>query len=501
MSKTVKIVIAVVIGVLLVVGIGGAAVYYFTKNTPKNTYLLSEQETAKKLQEYGEGRFENEFKFQDKMKDESYLVNLSASVDVPNRLLKSAEIPKSAVDATKLGLKMGHDPDKEKSILSVTPTVADNEIGEFQWGADKNHQYYSAPILDDVYKAKNDELTDVYKKVTGDTTSVNGDNKTVTNDTLNLNSLLSGSQISQDKIDEISSRYSEIIIDKLDDDNFEKDDATIKIDGEDKDVNKVTMNISKGEVKSIVTKVLKEAKDDKDIKAIAEEQFKSEEYESTIEDALEDVKDTNKDEFPSVKSVIWEDDNQILKRDLTLKAQDGTEVKLTGTSQIDDDKLTMDYKIKAEDNTEISLKGESTKDDDKYKDEYKLVFDEGYKTTDLTLTNNESQDGDKRTDKGNVKVNANYETTTIDYDNTLETDTKNNSQKQDLKIMTDIDDEKVTFNIKGDTKLKEDIKFKQANAQDLNKMTDSDFRKLQREISDKTEDIVKDVAKDIKDKK
>ena len=64
MSKTVKIVIAVVSGVLLICGIGGAAAYYFTKNTPKNTYLLSRQETAKQMKAYGEDRFENEFEFQ-----------------------------------------------------------------------------------------------------------------------------------------------------------------------------------------------------------------------------------------------------------------------------------------------------------------------------------------------------------------------------------------------------------------------------------------------------
>lgn len=83
MSKTVKIVISVVIGVLLIAGIGGAAYYFFTKNTPKNTYLLSEKETANQFQEYAKDRFENEFKFQDKMKDESYLIDLKANADVP----------------------------------------------------------------------------------------------------------------------------------------------------------------------------------------------------------------------------------------------------------------------------------------------------------------------------------------------------------------------------------------------------------------------------------
>lgn len=71
MSKLVKIIIAAVIALLLIVGIGGAITYYLVKNTPKNTYLMSEQETAKQLQDYGKDRFKNEFEFQDKLKDSS----------------------------------------------------------------------------------------------------------------------------------------------------------------------------------------------------------------------------------------------------------------------------------------------------------------------------------------------------------------------------------------------------------------------------------------------
>ncbi|CCI59190.1 putative uncharacterized protein [Staphylococcus equorum subsp. equorum Mu2] len=511
MSKTVKIVIAVVIGLLLVVGIGGAAAYYFMKNSPKNTYLLSEQETAKQMQEYAKDRFENEFKFQDKMKDESYLISLDASADVPEKLLKSSDIPKSAVDASKIGFKMGHDPENEKSVLALNPTVADNEIGEFQWAADEDNQYYSEPILDDVYKAKNDELVDVYEKLTGETvsssssdfssssSSMNSNNSAITNDTLNLNSLLSGTQISQEKVEEISERYSELIIDKLDDDNFEKEDDKIDVDGEEKDTNKVTMDISKAETKSILTAVLEKAKEDKDIKGIAEDQFNAEEYDDSIDEALEEVKDADKDEFPSIKSVIWEDDNQILKRDLTLKDNSGAEIKLEGTSLIDDDKLVMDYNVSA-DEAKISLKGESTKEDDKYDDKYTLGFDDGIKESDIKVTNKETVDGNKRTDKGDIEISANYDETTIEYENKLETDVKNNSQKQDLDITTEVQYEPVTVNIKGETKLKEDIKFDKAGAKDLNIMSNSDFSKLQKEISDNAEDILKDVVKDLEDK-
>lgn len=62
----------------------------------------------------------------------------------------------------------------------------------------------------------------------------------------------------------------------------------------------------------------------------------------------------------------------------------------------------------------------------------------------------------------------------------------------------DVEGEPVTVTLEGDVKLKEDINFDKGNAKDLNTLSDSDFRKLQREISDNTEDIVKDVAKDLK---
>src|SRR5699024_2322117 len=326
----------------------GSCLLLFIKNTPKNTYLLSEKETANQFQEYAKDRFENEFKFQDKMKDESYLINLKGDADVLKNLLESSGVPKSVVDASEVGLTVGHDPKKEKSILALNPTIADNEIGKFQWAADKDNQYYASPLFNDVYKAKNDELVDAFEKITGDTSSTTGKENVVTNDTLNLNSLLSGSQISQKDIEKISSKYTDIIIDKLDKDNYENKKETLKI--------------SKDETKAIVKSVLEKAKKDKDIKKIAEDQFKAEDYEDKIDEAIQEVKDKDKNDFPSIKSVIWEEDNLILKRELTAKDKNDSEVKLTGTNQIDDDKLAVNYKIAADD-TELSLKGKSTKDD------------------------------------------------------------------------------------------------------------------------------------------
>ena len=74
---------------------------------------MSEKETANQFQEYAKDRFENEFKFQDKMKDESYLINLKGDADVPKNLLESSGVPKSVADASEVGLTVGHDPKRK----------------------------------------------------------------------------------------------------------------------------------------------------------------------------------------------------------------------------------------------------------------------------------------------------------------------------------------------------------------------------------------------------
>lgn len=506
MSKLVKIIIAAVIALLLIVGIGGAITYYLVKNTPKNTYLLSEQETAKQLQDYGKDRFKNEFKFQDKLKDSAYLVNMNLSADVPEKLLKSSDITKSTVDSSKINLKVGHDSDKDKSVLALNPTIADNEIGKFQWAADSKNQYFEAPILDDSYKAKNSELVDVYKKITGDSASsssysssskYSSGQSNITNDSLNLNTILSSAQISNDDLKDIGNHYSKFIVDKLDKDNFKKDNAKVTVDGKKEDVKKVTMKLSRGETKKLTVAVLKEAKKDGDIKKIAKDKFQNKSYKQSINKALKDAKKADSDKYPKITSTIWEKDNQILKRDLLLKGQYGSDVKVTGTSRISDDKLFVDYKVKQRQDT-FSIKGNSKKHGDNYTDKYTLGSKNSYKSDAIVISNKEKQNGDNRTDKGDIKKKSKYDSASVKYNNVLNSDPKNNTQKQKLDITTDVEDEPVTFTLDGNVKLKKPINFSTSGAKDLNTMSDSDYKKAQKAISKNTGDLVKKLQKDIK---
>ncbi|WP_318780917.1 HAD family acid phosphatase, partial [Staphylococcus aureus] len=153
MSKKLKIIIPIIIVLLLIGGIAWG-VYAFFANTPKNTYLKSEQQTAKMYKDYFNDRFENEVKFQEKMKDNSFLSSLELSADASDEIVKGLGIPKSVVNASKIKMSYGHDPKKEKSMINLEPTIADSALGKFQLAADKDKHYFESPLFKGKYADK-----------------------------------------------------------------------------------------------------------------------------------------------------------------------------------------------------------------------------------------------------------------------------------------------------------------------------------------------------------
>ena len=113
-----------------------------------------------------------------------------------------------------------------------------------------------------------------------------------------------------------------MFVDQLDDDNFEKTKEKVKIFDDEKDLKKVTMNLSEKDTKKIVVAILEEAKKDEDIKNIVEKQGNVKEYDKEIKDLLKKAKDEDVKNYPKVKSIIYVDGKEILKRDLTITNKD-----------------------------------------------------------------------------------------------------------------------------------------------------------------------------------
>ncbi|WP_414049013.1 hypothetical protein [Macrococcus animalis] len=493
MKKSKGLILGIIAALVLLIGGGGAAAYFFLTNSPKNAYLLSEQESMKTMQDYFNKRFENETKFQEKIKDDSYAVNLKLGADVPETIVSQMGVPKSVIDSSNIVVDMAHDSKEKLSNLSITPTIADNKLGEFAWQADDKNQYLSAPVLNDVLSIPNDKIVETIKKISGPSTSTEG----MTNDTLNLNNVLGNAQVSQEDVNKIIDRYSKTIADNLNDEQFKKDKEKVKIFDEEKDLEKLTMTLQPKDVKNILTKVLEQAKDDKELKELITKQAKDADYDKELDKALKELKDQKESEFPKIISTIYVDGKNILKRNLVMSS-DKEEVKLDALTKIDDN-IKIDIKGSSKDAPEaFALVGESTKKDNNFKDDYKIKINDG-SDKEILFVNDSKTDGDKRTDKGTLDLSQLAgQDLKLDYTNDMVTDLGNNEQKQKAEFSMNIQNEPIKFAIDAVTKLKQDVKVKSDGAKDLSTMSDSDLQDLQQEITENAGKVFEDVAKDLK---
>ncbi|HHC6104965.1 TPA: DUF6583 family protein [Staphylococcus aureus] len=457
MSKKLKIIIPIIIVLLLIGGIAWG-VYAFFANTPKNTYLKSEQQTAKMYKDYFNDRFENEVKFQEKMKDNSFLSSLELSADASDEIVKGLGIPKSVVNASKIKMSYGHDPKKEKSMINLEPTIADSALGKFQLSADKDKHYFESPLFKGKYSVNNSDLLSTYSKLTGEDEETAKENG-ITNQQLNLNTLFSNAQAQQSDYSKIAEKYSELIVDKLDDDNFDKGKKEeIKVNGEKYKVRPVTLTLSRADTKKITLAVLEEAK---------------------------------KDEFAKIQSKIYTEKHTIVKREITITDKENNKTKIKGTNTLEDDKLKLDYALDFDQDkytyaeAKYTIKGVSSKEkDNKYSDKYEFGKKTEYDESKIKLDNQEKVDGTKRQDKGKITVALDKysDENEFTFENNIDSDVKNNTQKSTLNIGIKYAEEPINFILKSSTKLKADIDFDDSGAKDFNSLSSKDREKLEKEI-------------------
>ncbi|HEH8277531.1 TPA: hypothetical protein SH257_002578 [Staphylococcus aureus] len=490
MSKKLKIIIPIIIVLLLIGGIAWG-VYAFFANTPKNTYLKSEQQTTKMYKDYFNDRFENEVKFQEKMKDNSFLSSLELSADASDEIVKGLGIPKSVVNASKIKMSYGHDPKKEKSMINLEPTIADSALGKFQLAADKDKHYFESPLFKGKYSVNNSDLLSTYSKLTGEDEETAKENG-ITNQQLNLNTLFSNAQAQQSDYSKIAEKYSELIVDKLDDDNFDKGKKEeIKVNGEKYKVRPVTLTLSRADTKKITLAVLEEAKKDKDLKKLMEEQGATKDFEKDIKKAIDDVKETKKDEFAKIQSKIYTEKHTIVKREITITDKENNKTKIKGTNTLEDDKLKLDYALDFDQDkytyaeAKYTIKGVSSKEkDNKYNDKYEFGKKTEYDESKIKLDNQEKVDGTKRQDKGKITVALDKysDENEFTFENNIDSDVKNNTQKSTLNIGIKYAEEPINFILKSSTKLKADIDFNDSGAKDFNSLSSKDREKLEKEI-------------------
>lgn len=490
MSKKIKVIVPIVLGLIILLGIAWG-VYAFVTNTPKNAYLLSEKKTAKNVKSYVDHRFSNEKKFQKKLKDNSYVNTYDLHANASKEYLKDLGLPKTILDSSKITGTIGHDPKSNKGIMSVSPKILDKDIGKFQWTANDSTQFFDSPLFKKKYSVKNSELLETAAQIFDEDPSDYKEER-LSNANFDLNNKLGIVHSQQEDVEKLIKRYTDLVIDQLEDDDFEKGKKEkVKIDGETKNLKPITLNISRDKAKKITVAALKKAKNDKELQRLSS--INEKEYKKEIEEQLEDAQDKQTKEFPKIKSTIYQQKHQILKRNITITDSDGEKTTIKGTNVIDDN-IEVDYKVTSDGNTH-NIKGSSKKDGKHYKDDYKYSGDVDYERLNVHLNNKESVKDSKRKDTGTITIDNAIDHYKVNYEDNLETDAKNNLQKQTLNIGFKLDEEPINIVINANSKLKERIDFNTDNATDFNSLSKKDKDKLSDEIKDKQKDIVKSVFK------
>lgn len=222
-----------------------------------------------------------------------------------------------------------------------------------------------------------------------------------------------------------------------------------------------------------------------------EEQGATKDFEKDIKKAIDDVKETKKDEFAKIQSKIYTEKHTIVKREITITDKENNKTKIKGTNTLEDDKLKLDYALDFDQDkytyaeAKYTIKGVSSKEkDNKYNDKYEFGKKTEYDESKIKLDNQEKVDGTKRQDKGKITVALDKysDENEFTFENNIDSDVKNNTQKSTLNIGIKYAEEPINFILISSTKLKADIDFDDSGAKDFNSLSSKDREKLEKEI-------------------
>lgn len=144
--------------------------------------------------------------------------------------------------------------------MSVSPKILDKDIGKFQWTANDSTQFFESPLFKKKYSVKNSELLETAAQIFDEDPS-DYKEEGLSNANFDLNNKLGIVHSQQEDVEKLIKRYTDLVIDQLEDDDFEKGKKEkVKIDGETKNLKPITLNISRDKAKKITVAALKKLK-------------------------------------------------------------------------------------------------------------------------------------------------------------------------------------------------------------------------------------------------
>ncbi|MFD1414064.1 DUF6583 family protein [Oceanobacillus jeddahense] len=471
-----KGIIAIIIAVIVLAG-GGAAAFFLTASTPKATYFQAEKNSIEQLQDFMETRYEDEYNWYEQSMENPVSQNVSLGLNLEGLETQGLIDPQMSamISNAELAFNTETDMENKQTYGEVSLNVAGMNLDGITGYVEGSDLYTELPFLEEVLMISDEDIGSVLAEM--DPYMFTG------NEQLGIEELMfenDGSLLTEEEKEYIQDEYLMFIYDELPDDSFESENEDVEVNGDSISAEKITMNLSEEEFKSVITSVLEKMKGDEKFQEILQNQFERTaaapledpeviqqqidevlaEFDSSIDQGIEAVESF---QFPDgIQSTLWVSDDKVVQRDFSISlAPEGEEpvpFSLSGGQLFNDDQIYFDHTITmGNEDMEISigLDGDFQGTGDTVTDNANLnfVLDDGYMPFEITgtYTGDESLDGSTRNFDRQLQFTVDNDTINLGWtgDSTYDGDQMSSNNNIALDFPGYIDNVSMDINSEG----------------------------------------------------
>ncbi len=389
---------------------GSASAFFIFNKSPKIQYLMAEATSLKLMGELYQDRYTNEMKWIDvqKKKPVETIFDLSAEWNDPNVGYIMEEV-QSVVNSSKLLVKSVLDPVNDQAEFEVSAELGSLKERFGTLYATPEKLLLSLPFSEELIRFDDNDFGRLMRE---------SDEEYEGPDSLGLPKMFEDNPYSTGELNTyLRKEYLEYIYKELPDTAFKDEKEKVVVFDNEINAKKLTMSLTEEQVKTLVKKVLKKARDDEKLKSLLKEELAMSSisgnlsayemtdffnnYESGFDEAIDGIDEMSLSE--GIRSTIWHHSNRIVKREFSMKIgeyeDEESAITIKGTQLVEKDQQKWKYTFAGTDSYDeeqtVTFNGDLTWKDGKADDSMTVDTSEGK----LIYKGEEKLDGKKRTFK------------------------------------------------------------------------------------------------------
>ncbi|MCG7344563.1 hypothetical protein MHZ92_10480 [Sporosarcina sp. ACRSL] len=395
--------------VVVLIGAGSVSAFFLLNKSPKVKYLLAETKTFAQIGDLFEERYKNEVDWMDvqKTKPVETSFDLSAEWNDPSASYDMVELQR-IVNNTTLSMKQVKDPVEKEWEINFSGAFGSISSDFVTFYITPERFMAALPFTDKLLYFMDED----YGKLMRETDSFyEGPDK------LGLSHLFEEQFAMTGEFQTyVKEEYMEYLYHELPEEAFTSEKEEIDLFGEKINTEKVEMNLSEEQVKTLLVNLFKKARTDEKLKALLKEQIAFStmtddisarqltemirDFEDSLDEAIDGIESLH---IPDgIKSTIWHKSNSIVKREFTMSMGEFEESIATftfeGVQLLEKSGQKWDYSFTGMDphsgeDAVLNFKGDLTWKDGKSDDTITISAED----TVITYKGKEELDGKERT--------------------------------------------------------------------------------------------------------